>query len=169
MCRFINSILGVTAVAGITGFVGSRSSGFSSTASVEGVWRVAQVAVTVPAPRTITPVQSNLAIITAKHYSRVEIHSDAARPTVIDANKATADELRQAWGPVVAEAGRYEASGGNTLTFRPVVSKNPEVMAPGTYFTFSYRIVGDTLWLTHQRDHRGPVANPPTIKLTRVE
>lgn len=169
MCRFINSIIGLTAIGGITGFMGTRSPVVSSSASVEGVWRVAAVAVTVPAARTITPVESNLAIITAKHYSRVEIHSDAARPNVTDATKATADELRQAWGPVVAEAGRYESSGGNTLTFRPVVSKNPAAMAPGTFFTYSYRVVADTLWLTHQRDYRGPVANPATIKLTRVE
>ena len=169
MCRFINSIIAVTAAAAVTGFAGSRSSVFSSPGGVEGVWRVAEVAVQVPTARTIVPVHSNLAIITAKHYSRVEIHADGARPTVSDASKATADELRQAWGPVVAEAGRYESSGGNTLTFRPMVSKNPAAMGTGTFFAYSYRVVADTLWLTHQRDHRGRVPNPPTIKLTRVE
>ena len=169
MCRFINTIIGVTAVAGLTGFVGSRSTVFSASADVEGVWRVTEVTVRDPVARTITPAQSNIAIITAKHYSRVEIHSDAARPNVSDASKATADELRQAWGPVVAEAGRYESSGGNTLTFRPMVSKNPATMAAGTFFSYSYRVAGDTLWLTHQRDYRGPVPNPPTIKLMRVE
>jgi hypothetical protein len=168
MCRFINSIIGVTAVAGITGFVGSRSSGFSSTASVEGVWRVAEVTVTAPAPQTITPTQASLVFITRKHYSRVEIHASGARPTIPDASKATADELRQVWGPVVAEAGGYELS-GSTLTLRPVVAKNPASMAPGTFFAYSYRIAGDTLWVTHKSDHRGAVSNPSTIKLTRVE
>ena len=169
MCRFINSILGVTAVAGITGFVGSRSPVFSSSGSVEGVWRVAEVTVTAPARQTITPTESNLVFITRKHYSRVEIHASGARPTITDVSKATADELRQAWGPVVAEAGGYELSGGSTLTLRPVVSKNPAGMGAGTYFSYSYRIAGDTLWVTHKSDHRGVVSNPPTIKLTRVE
>jgi hypothetical protein len=97
----------------------------------------------------------------------VEIHTDS-RPNVTDAAKATADELRQVWGPVVAEAGRYETS-GNTLTMRPVVAKNPAAMTPDAVFTYSYHLVGDTLWLTPQRNRNGAVANPPTIKLARVE
>ena len=163
MCRILNSILAVTAVGAVSGAALS-----SRSPSIEGVWRAAQVTITGPGARTIAPVQPNLAIITAKHYSRVEIHSDGARPNVVDAAKATAEELRQAWGPVIAEAGSYEAR-GSTLTMRPLVSKNPAAMASGVSLTYSYRLVGDTLWLTPQTDLRGAVTNPPTIKLTRIE
>jgi hypothetical protein len=168
MCRALNSILALTAAAGVTGFVGMSSRPFSP-ASVEGVWRPTEVTITGPGARTITPVQPSLAIITAKHYSRVEIHSSAPRPNVRNAAVATAEELRQAWGPVVAEAGTYETSAGGTLTLHPVVAKSPATTEPGTFFAYRYRVAGDTLWLTPQRDHRGAVANPPTIKLTRVE
>src|SRR5688500_13170701 len=159
--RMILSILAVASVAGVSSSTVSRSR------SIEGVWRAAEVTMG-PGARTIDHVQPNLAIITAKHYSRVEVHADGPRPSLSDASKASADELRQAWGPVVAEAGSYETSGGNTLTLRPVVAKNPAAMAPGVFETFSYRIAGDTLWLTQQRNQRGSVTNPHTIKLMRV-
>ena len=163
MCRVINSLLAVTAVGTLTGAaLTSRSP------SIEGVWRATQVTLTGPGARTISPLQPNLAIITAKHYSRLEIHADV-RPNLTDASKATADELRQVWGPVVAEAGSYETSGGKVLTLHPVVAKNPATMQAGSFASYVYRLAGDTLWLTIERDQRGPVANPPTIKLTRVE
>jgi hypothetical protein len=164
--RLFLSIVAVASAAGVAG-VSSRS--VSRSASMEGVWRTAAVTITGPGARTIDKLQPSLQIITAKHYSRVELHAEGPRPAILDASKATADELRQVWGPVVAEAGSHETSRGNTLTMRPVVAKNPASMTPGTFTTYSYRLVGDTLWLTPQANQRGPVTNPPTIKLTRVE
>jgi hypothetical protein len=166
MCRVLDSILVVTAIAGVAGLSGAVAA--SRSPSIQGVWRAVEVTTTGPGARTIRPVQPNLSFITATHYSRVEIHSDAPRPALSDAGKASADELRQAWGPVVAEAGRYELAKG-TLVLRPVVAKNPAAMAQGAYTAYAYRISADTMWLTVQRDTRGAVANPPTIKLTRVE
>lgn len=141
----------------------------SRSPSVEGVWQTAEVIIPGPEPRRLDMLQPNLAILTARHYSRVEIHAERARPTLADAGKATADELRRVWGPVVTEAGSYETARGNTLTSRPVVAKNPASMSPGSLEKYAYRIEGDTLWLTQQRDQCGPISNPPTIKLRRVE
>ena len=163
MDRVFLSMLAAASVVGIGSSSASRSG------SIEGVWQTSAVTITGPGARTIDQVPPNLAIITAKHYSRVEIHADGTRPSLPDANKASADELRQTWGPVVAEAGGYETSGGNVLTMRPVVAKNPASMAPGVFTTYRYRLAGDTLWLTMQRNERGAIPNPPTIKLTRVE
>ncbi len=163
MCKVLNSMLAVAAIAGTLGFAKTRTS-----SSIEGVWRTAEVTLGGPAARTITQLQPNLDIITAKHYSRVEIHAEGPRPDVADAAKATAEELRQAWGPVVAEAGSY-ATRGSTVTMYAVVAKNPTAMAPGAFVTYGYRLSADSLWLTAQRDQRGPVMNPPTIKLVRVE
>src|SRR5262249_51137101 len=104
-----------------------------------------------------------------RHYSRVEIQADAPRPILADATKASADELRAVWGPVVSEAGTYEVSRDGLITMRPIVSKNPAVMGPGVFITYSYRLEGDTLSLTQQRNQNGPFGNPFTLKLTRVE
>src|SRR5215216_1644141 len=108
MCRVLNSILAVTTVAGLGGAaLESRSP------SIEGVWRAVEVRTTGPGARTITGLLPNLTIMTRTHYSHMEIHADGPRPSLADPSKASADELRQAWGPFVAEAGDYETSGGN--------------------------------------------------------
>ena len=163
MCRVLNTMLAVTAVAGLSGAaLESRSS------SIEGVWRAVEVTTTGPGARTISGLQPNLTILTRKHFSHMEIHADGSRPSLADPSKASADELRQAWGPFVAEAGNYETSGGHFVT-HPIIAKNPAGMAPGSFTSYTYRIVGDTLWLTAERDQRGAAANPATIKFTRVE
>jgi hypothetical protein len=82
--------------------------------------------------------------------------------------KATADELRAAWGPFAAEAGTYEIT-GNLITMRPVAAKNPAAMAPGAFTTWSYRLEGKTLWVTAERNQKGPIANPVTVKCVRAE
>ena len=164
MCRIINSILAVTAAGALSG----AAVGSSRTASLEGVWQAVEVTTTGPGARTIRQVPPNLSIITEKHYSHIEIHSDAPRPVLADMSKASADELRQVWGPFMAEAGNYELARG-TFTTRAVVAKNPSTMSRGSFTTYGYRLAGDTLWLTTQRNERGQSPNPSTIKLVRVE
>ena len=138
--------------------------------SLQGVWRVVEAVITGPGARTIAFAERpNLTIITARHYSRVEVQADGPRPILADVAKATADELRAVWGPFVSEAGTYEVTPGNVVTMRPIASKNPAVMGPGVFITYSYKLDGDTLSLTQQRNQNGPFANPFTLKLVRVE
>ena len=165
MCRVLNSLLVVAAIGGLgAAAVAARS----ASPPIEGVWRAVEVTTTGPGARTIGTVQPNLSIITARHYSHIDIHAEGPRPALADAARASADELREVWGPVTAEAGSYELSRGSFVT-RPVVAKNPAAMAQGSFTSYSYRIAGDTMWLTQQRDQRGVVSNPTTIKLARVE
>ena len=153
------------------GLVSSQGAAQQSTrASVEGVWRVVEAAITGPGARTIAFAERpNLTIITARHYSRVEVQADGPRPILADVAKASADELRAVWGPFVGEAGTYEVTPGNLITMRPIAAKNPAVMGPGVFITYSFKLDGDTLSLTQQRNQSGPFANPFTLKLVRVE
>jgi len=142
----------------------------STRQSIQGVWRILEANITGPAARTIPFAERpNLTIITARHYSRVEVQADGPRPILADVGKASADELRAAWGPFVSEAGTYEVAAGGAITMRPIASKNPAVMGPGVFITYSYKLEGDTLSLTQQRNQNGPFANPFTLKLVRVE
>src|SRR5215471_1485891 len=126
----------------------------STRQSIQGVWRILEATITGPAARTISFAERpNLTIITARHYSRVEVQADGPRPILADVAKASADELRAAWGPFVSEAGTYEVAAGGAITMRPIASKNPAVMGPGVFITYSYKLEGDTL----------------TLKLVRVE
>jgi hypothetical protein len=144
--------------------------GQSKGESIQGVWRVAEVTIAGPQARTIAFAERpNLTIITARHYSRVEVQADGPRPIPADVTKASADELRAVWGPFVAEAGTYEVTTGNLVTMRPIASKNPAVMGPGVFIAYSYKLDGDTMSMTQQRNQNGPFANPVTFKLVRVE
>jgi uncharacterized protein DUF3471 len=150
--------------------VGKREGG-STQQSIQGVWQTVEYTITGPAARTITvrEPRPNLTIFTARHYSRLEDQSEKPRPILADPAKASADELRAVWGSFVGEAGTYELTGDNLLTMRPIVSKNPAVMGPGVFITYSLKRDGDTMWVTQQRNQNGPFANPFTVKLVRIE
>ena len=77
--------------------------------------------------------------------------------------------MRAVWGPFVAEAGTYEVTSGDLVTMRPIASKNPAVMGPGVFITYSYKLDGDTMWMTQRRNQNGPFANPFTFKMVRLE
>jgi hypothetical protein len=158
----------LVAVALLTG---TEAAGQSKRGSLEGVWQTVEVTLTGPGARTITipEPRPNLLIVTAKHYSRVEVQAEKPRPTPADVSKANADELRAVWGPFVGEAGTYAIANGSTMTMRPLAAKNPAAMAPGAFIIYSYRLEGDTLWVTQQRNQEGPFANPVTIRAVRIE
>ena len=166
----MRTFLSVVAV-GVAALTSGAAAGQSkSVASIEGVWQAVEVTLTQPSPRTIVIPQPrpNLTIITAKHYSRVQIDAEAPRPTPPDIANASAEELRAVWGPFVGEAGTYTIGGGNVITMRPIVAKNPAAMKPGAFTTWSYKLEGDTLWVTAVANQNGPV-EPVTIKAVRVE
>ena len=164
MNRLLFLLLGVGAVTSHEFAAQSKSR------SLQGVWQVVEVRVTGPTPQTITipEPRPNLTILTARHYSRVEIHAEGPRPMLSDVTKASADELRAAWGPFVGEAGTYEVT-GNLITMRPIAAKNPTAMVPGAFTTWTYELTGDTLLVTAKGSQNGPVANPVTVKALRVE
>ena len=161
-------IFGVLTVGLLTSQV---IAGQSKPASIQGAWQAVEVTMTGPGARTIAipEPRHNLTIITAGHYSRVEDQSERPRPIPADVTKASADELRAVWGPFVGEAGTYDLTGDNRMTMRPIAAKNPAVMGPGVFITYSYKLDGDTMWVTKQRNQDGPFANPVTIKVVRVE
>ena len=141
----------------------------ASRSTVQGVWRVAEVVTTGPGASTNSKPQPGLYIFTAKHYSIVRVDADKPRPNEPqDLTKASASELAAAWEPFTGQAGTYEQAGGN-LTVRPLAAKNPTVMASGSFTTYSYTLDGDALTLIPKTNKAGPVANPTTYKLTRVE
>lgn len=151
------------------GLLTSRVAAQATPKTIQGVWRIVEAATTGPGARTIPfGDRPNQTIITAKHYSRVEIQADGPRQILPDIAKATADELRAVWGPVVTEAGTYELAPGS-ITMHPIASKNPAVMGAGVFITYSYKLDGDSLTLTQVRNQAGPYANPFSLKLVRVE
>ena len=108
-------------------------------------------------------------MISGRHYSLFYLQN-SARPKFGDggADKATADQLRAVWGPFAANAGTFTVS-GNTIRSTRMVAKNPGVMAAGNFQGDTFTLKGDTLTLTNVRNSNGPVLNPGTVRLTRVQ
>jgi hypothetical protein len=123
---------------------------------LEGVWQMEQ------AGRPVAGVY----IFARTHYSMMAAGTD--RPDIVDTSKATADELRALWNPMLGNAGVYEVT-GDLVTIRPIVAKIPVVMKPGAYEVYAFRVEGNTLFLTQRRNVRGPVENGATTRLVRVE
>jgi hypothetical protein len=134
------------------------------------VWQVVEVTITGPGACTIRirEPRPNLTILTGRHYSQVHDDAENPRPVVADVQKASADELRAAWGPFTGEAGTYQVM-GNVITMRPLVAKNPAAMAPGFFVSYTYTLEGDILRVTELRNQEGPFANPVTVKAVRIE
>jgi hypothetical protein len=105
-------------------------------------------------------------IFAGKHYSMMAASPE--RPDIADLSKATADEVRALYGPMMGNAGVYEIA-GNLVTIRPVVAKFPVVMKPGAYEVYEFRIENNNLTLTQRRNVRGPVERGNVWTLTRVE
>ena len=117
----------------------------------------------------LDPAQSGQALylFTPTRYSMMWVAPD--RPDIADMSKATADELRAVWGPMLANAGTYEVA-GDLITIHPVVAKIPVVMKPGANEVYRFRIEGKTLTLKQVRNARGvTVESAPTFKFVRVE
>ncbi len=105
-------------------------------------------------------------IFTRSHYSIV--NGKPNRPQVEDVSTATAEQWRAMCDPMTANTGTYEVS-GDLLTLRSIFAKNPRAMAQGAFEVYGFRIEGDTLWMTLQRNPRGPVQNSAPRKFVRAE
>ena len=154
-------------------FVSTLLTGVTLTAqskpgSIQGVWQAIEVTIAGPGGRTIKP-QPNLTIISGTHYSRTEVQTEQPRPVLTDPTKSTADELRAVWGPFVGEAGTYELSGDHLITMRPIVAKNPAAMSNGAFSVYSYKVEGNSMTVSTQRNQNGPITSSVTIKLARIE
>ena len=108
-----------------------------------------------------------LYLFTPTHYSMTLAATD--RPDIADTSKATADELRAVWGPLIANAGTYEVA-GDLITIHPMVAKIPVVMKAGANEVYRFRIEGKTLTLKQVRNARGvAMDSAPTWKFVRAE
>jgi hypothetical protein len=105
-------------------------------------------------------------IFSGKHYSMMAASTE--RPDITDLSKATADEVRALYGPMIGNAGVYDIA-GNQVTIHPVVAKIPVVMKPGAYEVYEFKIENNNLTLTQRRNVRGPVERGTVWTLTRVE
>ncbi len=132
---------------------------------LEGAWKVTEITLTGPNALTNTAPQPGIWMFAKKHCSSVGISGAKPQPDLPQKDATDAQKVAT-WTPLIANAGTYEIK-GTTITIHPIVGKNP--FPPGAFTTFDYRIEGNTLTVTLKTTSDGPVANPYTLKLVRVE
>ena len=148
---FVGALIGVSLLAA------TRSSMMTAAENpLQGAWQV-----TNPANQ-----MAGIFIFSGKHYSMMAASTE--RPDITDLSKATADDMRALYGPMVGNAGVYEIA-GNQVTIRPVVAKIPVVMKPGAYEVYEFKVENNNLTLIQRRNVRGPVEGGNVWTLTRVE
>ena len=144
-------------IVGLTLLAGAFVTAFAVDSPLLGAWQL----------DSEQSAQAALYLFTPTRYSMVLAATN--RPDIADTSKATADELRASWGPLLANAGTYEIS-GDLIAIHPFVAKIPVVMKPGATEVYSFRIEGKTLTLRQVRNARGvAVDSAPTFKFVRVE
>jgi hypothetical protein len=134
---------------------------------LQGVWKVTEVTLTGPNARTITVTQPSLYIFTKKHFCFAEIRGEKPQPDLPQKDATDAQKVAT-WTPFNAALGTYEIK-GTTFTGRVIVAKNPYMMKPGNFGTGDFKIEGNTLTITVKATDAGPVANPYTMKMVRLE
>ncbi|HXK07949.1 MAG TPA: hypothetical protein VMS37_36485 [Verrucomicrobiae bacterium] len=132
-----------------------------------GVWQVVERSTSGPNAATNSNPQPGLFLFTEKHYSIVYDHSDAPRPDVDFSTASDAEKLAVLM-PMQAQSGTYEIS-GTTVTLHPVVVMITRYLHSRYSPKFTFQVEGKTLVMTQIQSPNGPVANPVTTKLTRVE
>ena len=156
-------VIQVIAVAAIL-----LTSASAQSKQLSGVWRVTELTTTGENASTNSSPQPSQYIFTKKHYSVVAVTAKEPR-SIADVSTATADELRAVFGSgFAANSGTYEVK-GDLLTMRPYVAKNPGFMQEGNFAVSKFKIEGDVLTLISHSNRQGPVANPTTTRLKRVE
>ena len=139
--------------------------------SIQGAWRVTEVAVTGANASSNKSPQPGIYIFTKGHYSIITVGGAAPRKNpaaaanpaqLTDAEKIARFEV---WNPFAANSGTYQVT-GNTLTTKAVVAKNPGVM--DTTQTREFKIEGNTLILI-QKSAAGQPVSQTTTRLTRIE
>jgi Lipocalin-like domain len=139
-----------------------------SAPTLVGVWRVVEVTTTGDNARTISSPQPGIRIFTQRHYSFNAVTGDKPRPELPPPGKATDKQLADAFGPFIANTGTYDIK-GDEIHHRPIAAKAPNAMQSGVVFLDTYKLDGDTLWMTQKSGANGPVKNPITTKWMRVE
>lgn len=136
--------------------------------SLEGVWRLSEIATTGDNAGTKQISQPSMYLFTKKHYSIIYVVSDKPRPEA-DAATMSADDLRNVFvDSFIANAGTYEYKNGK-LTVHPMVAKSPGYMKEGTWSTYSVKMDGSNLTLVTDSSSSGPSTRVSTFKLNRVE
>jgi hypothetical protein len=146
--------------------------------SLKGVWRFTEVTTTGPEPRTL-PTQPGFLFFDDHYFSLIQVVAEKARPELPSGafNELPDKTIADAARAFAARAGTYEIVGGELRT-KNLVAMSPNQMKAGAFANFTFKLDGNTLWLTLKDTSGAPrvsgrsaasALTTSTTKLIRVE
>jgi hypothetical protein len=138
--------------------------------SIEGAWQRTRVSYSNPDTSWVREdYQSNLLIISKAHYSTMRVLGREPRKLFKERRSPTDEEKLEAYNSFVGNSGTYETS-GDSITFRPVVARNPNTMA-GVSWTAMFSVSPGSLRLTFSGKMRQDTTKTyvSRVDLKRVE
>ena len=142
--------------------------GIAAAQSVAGAWRLDEIKPAGAEAKAIKFTNPNSYLFTKGHWSTIRIEGDKPRSTE-RWTKMTPDQVIDTYvKQFTASGGTYEMK-GDTLTMRTTIAKNPNIMTRGDWISYNVKIDGRTMTLTATATNEGPIRNPVTMTLTRLD
>ncbi len=135
----------------------------SKTTPITGVWKIVEASTP---DNGVKRTQGGIYIFTGKYFSKFWDRSESPRPELTP--EMPDAELRKNVRAVLTKAGTYEVS-GTTLTTHSKMAINPRSARPDDSDIYSFRIEGNTMWITDVNELGQPSKNPVTLKFIRLE
>jgi hypothetical protein len=173
----VGGMVVLACLVGLTLTITAQQRG-GSQPSLKGVWRYAEATTSGADARTIT-FQPGFVFFGDKYFSMIQVIGDKARPELPSGpfNELPDKPIADAARAFAARAGTYEIVGGELRT-KHLVAMSPNQMKAGAFTNYTFKLDGNTLWLTVKDSSGAPRVSGPdvanglgtaTTKLTHVE
>jgi hypothetical protein len=139
--------------------------GFASAQEVAGAWRLEEIKSGVKTSRF---ANANMYLFTKGHFSIIRVEGDKPRSTESWTSMTPGQVVDTYVKQFSASGGTYELKGG-VLTMRTTIAKNPNIMTRGDWISYAVEFSGDKMTLTAATTNEGPVEQPQTMTLVRVD
>ena len=142
--------------------------GVAAAQEVAGAWRLDEATLPGPERKTAKFGNPNIYLFTKGHFSIIRIEGDKPRSTESWTTMTPEQVIDTYVKQFTASGGTYEMK-GNTLTMKTTIAKNPNIMTRGDWISYAVKINARSMTLTATATNEGPIKNPMSMTLTRLD
>jgi hypothetical protein len=143
-------------------------SGFAAAQEVAGTWRLDEVTTSGTDGKTSKFTNANMYLFTRGHFSIIRVEGDKPRSTDSWTTMTPEQVIDTYVKQFTASGGTYDMK-GSMLTMKTTIAKNPGFMARANWISYAVKVTGQTMTLTATATNEGPIKNPQTMTLTRLD
>ena len=142
--------------------------GVAAAQEVSGAWRLDEATLPGGGGKTAKFGNPNIYLFTKGHFSIIRIEGDKPRSTESWTTMTPEQVIDTYVKQFTASGGTYEMK-GNTLTMKTTIAKNPNIMTRGDWISYAVKINARSMTLTATATNEGPIKNPMSMTLTRLD